>query len=326
MRPATDSNRPPRGRIAVNPPPAALGARHAVLWGKGAGGHHVHGFRGPLSIKTMVRGAGTWSTDEARFDLRPGAYLIVNEDQPYSLHIEPQETVETFCVFFRRGYAAEARRALVSPDETLLDPRGAATAGGFPGFANVAARDPEVLRRVADLRRSLVVAGPADPAIDDRLAALAAAMLRAGDEIRRQEARVPAARAATRAEIMRRLRRAQDAIEAGLSGPMPLEQAAAAACLSPFHFHRLFTRTIGETPGRYVRRRRLERARGRLAASDHPVVVIAHEAGFESLGSFTALFRRAYGLPPAAWRRERAGGGSGRVERAGPRSPTGPAG
>jgi AraC-like DNA-binding protein len=84
--------------------------------------------------------------------------------------------------------------------------------------------------------------------------------------------------------------------------PFGVEDAACAAGLSLYHFIREFRRAFGCTPARYLRERRLTRARQLLAVSDLSVTDICFAVGFESLGSFCTLFRKSEGMTPAAYR------------------------
>jgi AraC-like DNA-binding protein len=81
-----------------------------------------------------------------------------------------------------------------------------------------------------------------------------------------------------------------------------VDDMACAAGLSRYHFIRLFRDMFGCTPGRYLRERRLTRARQLLASSDLPVTDVCFAVGFESLGSFCTLFRRSEGETPIAYR------------------------
>ena len=69
-----------------------------------------------------------------------------------------------------------------------------------------------------------------------------------------------------------------------------LDRIAREACLSRFHFHRLFTRIYRVTPHQYLTRKRIEQARIALAGKTHTVTEICAEVGFESVGSFSTLF------------------------------------
>jgi AraC-like DNA-binding protein len=103
-------------------------------------------------------------------------------------------------------------------------------------------------------------------------------------------------------ERFARLVRARDAIHARYAEPLSLDDLARQAALSPFHFLRLFRRAFGETPHRYLTRVRIEAAK-RLLLADAPVTDVCLDVGFQSLGSFSALFARRVGAPPSAFRR-----------------------
>jgi len=85
------------------------------------------------------------------------------------------------------------------------------------------------------------------------------------------------------------------------------ESLAARVHLSRFHFDRLVSAAAGEPPAALRRRILLERAAYRLVSTDHDVLRVAVEAGYASNEAFTRAFRRAYGRPPARWRRSPTG-------------------
>src|SRR5579863_5296687 len=101
-----------------------------------------------------------------------------------------------------------------------------------------------------------------------------------------------------------RLLRARNYLGASYRDRVPLENAAREACLSPFHFNRVFTRAFGETPHEFVTRMRIEEAKKMLLAEDQSVTDICFDLGYESLGSFSTRFRSLTGLSPATFRRE----------------------
>ena len=99
-----------------------------------------------------------------------------------------------------------------------------------------------------------------------------------------------------------KLRRVMEFIEAHLDQPMPLEQLAAAAAVSPFHFHRQFKRTTGMTPHQYIVRMRTERAKALLSGSDLPLAEVAAQSGFADQSHFTSTFRRTTSMTPRGYR------------------------
>jgi AraC-like DNA-binding protein len=99
------------------------------------------------------------------------------------------------------------------------------------------------------------------------------------------------------------LRHARALFDDAYAEPIRLDRAAAEAGLSKFHFVRAFRAAYGQTPHRYLTARRLEVARRLLAEGGRPVTAICFDVGFESLGSFSCLFRHATGMSPSAYRR-----------------------
>jgi AraC-like DNA-binding protein len=103
------------------------------------------------------------------------------------------------------------------------------------------------------------------------------------------------------AEIYDRIVNAKMYIDANYQEPLRLEEISKQAFLSRFHFHRLFTRIYRSTPHRYITRKRLDKARDMLA-NNKPVTEVCNEVGFESVGSFSVLFKKEIGFAPQYYR------------------------
>jgi AraC-like DNA-binding protein len=99
-----------------------------------------------------------------------------------------------------------------------------------------------------------------------------------------------------------RLVRARRLIDERFDQPLDLDAMAAEACFSRYHFLRQFQREFRKTPHEYLQARRIERARQLLAAGHHSVTEVCFEVGFQSPGSFSTLFRKVVGQPPATYR------------------------
>ena len=91
-------------------------------------------------------------------------------------------------------------------------------------------------------------------------------------------------------------------IEAHSERPIDLNEAAAQAGLSPFHFLRLFSATLGVTPHQYLVRSRLRHAARLLADNDLDVTGVADDVGFNDLSNFVRSFHRAAGVSPLKFR------------------------
>ena len=100
----------------------------------------------------------------------------------------------------------------------------------------------------------------------------------------------------------RRLLRARDAIDRRSTEPLDVDALAAIAFMARAHFIREFKKTFGETPHRYLQRRRIERAMTLLRTTDTPVTDVCMKVGFSSLGTFSRTFADIVGMPPSEFR------------------------
>jgi AraC-like DNA-binding protein len=117
----------------------------------------------------------------------------------------------------------------------------------------------------------------------------------------------------TRHATTRILLRARDTMDRDYARPLDVEALASAACLSRAHFIRRFREAFGETPHRYLQRRRIERAMALLRDTDQPVTEICLDVGFASLGTFSRTFRDVLGTSPRAYRRRARDASQGQV-------------
>lgn len=100
----------------------------------------------------------------------------------------------------------------------------------------------------------------------------------------------------------RALTRVLELMDARYSDPLDLGTLSREAHFSRYHFIRTFRSRFFETPHQYLIRKRIDRARELLATTDRSVTDICFEVGFESLGSFSSLFRRLVGWSPSVYR------------------------
>jgi AraC-like DNA-binding protein len=92
--------------------------------------------------------------------------------------------------------------------------------------------------------------------------------------------------------------------------PLDVSAVARVAHVSEAHFSRQFRATFGETPHRYLQRRRVERAMELLRETGRPVTEICFDVGFSSLGTFSRTFRDIVGEPPSRYRERFSGDGA----------------
>jgi transcriptional regulator GlxA family with amidase domain len=97
--------------------------------------------------------------------------------------------------------------------------------------------------------------------------------------------------------------RARDAMDCTFSQPLDIPSLASIACVSEAHFIRTFRTTFGETPHRYLQRRRVERSMFLLRGTARSITDICSDVGFISLGTFSRTFHEIVGQSPLAYRR-----------------------
>jgi transcriptional regulator GlxA family with amidase domain len=100
----------------------------------------------------------------------------------------------------------------------------------------------------------------------------------------------------------RRLLRARDAMDLTYGKPLDIPTLARIAYVSEAHFIRAFRGAFGETPHRYLQRRRVERALFLLRCTDRSITDICFDVGFASLGTFSKMFHLIVGESPTAYR------------------------
>jgi AraC-like DNA-binding protein len=103
-------------------------------------------------------------------------------------------------------------------------------------------------------------------------------------------------------ESNRRLLRARDAMDRTYAQPLDVPALARIAFVSEAHFIRTFRATFGETPHRYLQRRRVERSMFLLRETERTVTDICLDVGFSSLGTFSRTFREIVGQSPTDYR------------------------
>ena len=90
-------------------------------------------------------------------------------------------------------------------------------------------------------------------------------------------------------------------IDENFQESIDLEEVSKKAFISKFHFHRLFRKVYKQTPHQYITRKRIDKAKD-LLAENKPGTEVCNEVGFESIGSFSVLFKKEIGFAPTYYR------------------------
>jgi len=201
--------------------------------------------------------------------------------------------------------AEEVHRSLVAKSQNLLDEPERPRVEPVHFFERTYPHDDVLTPALLHLRAALPRRKDDRGWLMEKLHLILQRLLQVHQKTCKEVEALPSLRPATREELYRRLHRAKDYAAALFDRPLALEEMAQVACLSPNHFLRTFKQTFAQTPHQYVTQLRLERARRLLAQTERSITDICFEIGFESLGSFSWLFRRHVGISPEAYRRRK---------------------
>jgi len=288
-----------RGAPYLFPAGARLGEHNLVLHAS-AKRHSINGYAGPLSIKTVLRGRVSWVVGSREFVVDPSSFLVLATGERYSMNIDAPKPVETCCAFFASGFLEQIAADLTSALEEALDSPDRIP----PPLAYLSAshgdRERALTGRVCGLAERCEKALTPSGAEED-FVVLAISLLEYYEQIRAQAARVAAARSSTRQELFRRLLIGREYIHSHCVDPISLAAVARAACLSPFHFHRGFTRAFQETPHSYLTGLRLAQACNMIARGTS-VLDACVAVGFSSPSAFSRLFRKRFGYAPSQFK------------------------
>jgi AraC family transcriptional regulator len=287
-------------RFRLNPRSRDLPHCSAVLNGHGRR-YEVNDYRTTLSLKSVVRGAARYDTPQGHYLLTPDSFLILNDGQRYSLQFDGRAQTETLCPFFQPGFLEQAVATLTVSTERQLDDI-ELTAPALDFCERLYPKTGPVARVLADLQAG--VRGPQASAtrLEDCMYALARVLAGLRLEARGEAEKFPGLRPGTRVELYRRLYRGRDFLLSCYDRPLTVAAAARVAGLSPFHFQRMFKLAFGRTPMQFLQEVRLEAARGMLVHTGDNITSVCMAVGFESLGSFSWLFRQRFGVSPRAFR------------------------
>lgn len=255
-----------------------------------------------LSIKTFFAGRALYTLGKGSYAVDDTTYLIVNHSQPYAIAIEAQHAVESFCLFFEPGFAEEVRRSLTTPAHSLLDMPVRSADSSLHFFERTYRHDNLLSPALFLLRATLANQQPSHTWLYEQFYTVMHHLLQVSFNVYKEIEALPAARAATREELYRRLYRAREYACAFFDTPVTLTQLAEVASLSPTHLLRSFKQLFHQSPHQYLTGKRLERAQYLLLHTDLSITDICFSVGFESFGSFSWLFRRKIGCSPSEYR------------------------
>lgn len=276
-----------------------VATRNLVLRGRGSA-TKAPPRRSGLTAKFAWHGRELYRVDGRTLVADDSGWIVIGAGELYESEIARGGPVETVAAFFDAQLVEAIRAERRATEWGLLDGAPAATVHEpLPIGRRRLAYDRELAAAAAAVTVDLQ-----GLALAELLHVTLARILHATGDARRERERLPSVRAATRAELHRRLSRAHDLLMTAYAEPLDLARLAAEAAMAPHHFLHRFRDAFRITPHRLLVRRRIERACELLARTDDPIAEIARAVGFESAAAFSARFRRETGTSPRLYRQQ----------------------
>lgn len=235
-----------------------------------------------LSLKMALGGSERYLLPRRDVLVDDDSYLVLGEGQRYGSVLRSARPVASFAVFFRPGMLDEVQRGCGQRLVDALDRHERMTAPSAGFGEHLRRHDAIVSPRLRRLRQAVLDGERDEQWLEERLLDLLGALLAAEQADLRLFVPADTPRRAARLELLRRLRLAADYIHAHATDPVTLDDMAAVACLSRYHFVREFGRLYGSTPHAWLTRRRVTLARRLIERGERDAERIAQASGFGS--------------------------------------------
>jgi AraC family transcriptional regulator len=254
-------------------------------------------FVSPLSLRFSLQDSYKIRTERGHYTVSPTTFVVLNEGQRGEITVDANQSPRAVTLVFEQQYLSEIAHSF-SPSLTAaleMDRDGSVI------------RFPECIQHdtafeIGPKLRVLAAAclrGDSVESITEKFRAVAECVVLVSSAASRQIESIDSVRAGTRAELYRRIQRAYVCIQDSYNEELCLEKIARVACMSPHHFHRVFSQVYGITPLRALADRRMQMAHRLLETTDTPVSAICRAVGYHSAPTFSNLFRAKFGLPPS---------------------------
>ena len=255
-------------------------------------GNHVS----PLSIKCSMKGIENYRTSGGDYNVTSGSYLIINEGQECSSFIK--EEAETFSVYFDPKFSNEVLKSLTTPSDRLLDYSFLPNKQPVRFLEKLYSHNHTLSPLIMKLRLASKVNFDDENFINEQFYELLNKLMTVHRDLYKEIEKLPPVKLSTKTELYKRVCRAKEYMDSAFTENLTLNKISKEACLSQFHFLRLFKSVYKTTPHRYLTSKRIDKARSLLFGTDKSITEICFEIGFESLSSFSWLFKNRFGLSP----------------------------
>lgn len=256
----------------------------------------------PLSIKCSMKGNEKYKTSGGNYNVTSGNYLILNEGQQCESVIDKE--TETFSVYFSKKFANETLFSLLNPSDKMLNYSFLPSSQPVQFLEKLYSHNNVLSPVIMKLRLASKVNYDDENFLNEQYFTLIEKLLLIHRELFVEIQKLPPVKLSTKTELYKRICRAKEFIDSSYSNNLTLELISKEACLSQYHFLRLFKSVFQQTPHQYLTRKRINIALSLLFGTEMSITQICYEIGFESVSSFSWLFKNKFGLSPELCREQ----------------------
>ncbi|WP_259016036.1 AraC family transcriptional regulator [Emticicia fluvialis] len=256
-----------------------------------------------FAIKYVVEGIERYQLNGHSYPIAAGDYLLTNDTCEGKVEVDENRNVKGICINISPRLIAEVIAGWKRPDTAFSD----AELGNFfvsAHFFESGYRDNETqlghyLRQLTATVRSGLA--EQDSISDEFFYTIAEKIIQDQLPVFRHLRAIPGVKPDTRKDLYRRVQKGRDYINACFMLPLSIKTIAQEACLSEYHFYRLFKAVFGMSPNQYIIKKRLEFGKSILLQHRYAVSEAATQSGFADIHTFSKAFKRYFGFPPSAF-------------------------
>ena len=258
---------------------------------------HRPDIKGPLSLFMNISGKSRAGIGSKMATIDAGHYYLTNRHEHYTLEIDSREPTETFNIHFGESFMDEVYHGLITPaDRIVADPYYYKQSPVY-FFNRLYKKDAQIEQLVSSIRDSSSNA----IAMDENLYKIY--LLHRHRDILKEVQKLPPLKTSTKVELYKRLGNSSDYIQEHLNETIELQSLADEACLSKFHFLRLYKMLNGITPQQHITALRMQKAEELLKTTTKGIGDIALETGYENHSSFSRVFYKHKGISAMEFRK-----------------------
>jgi AraC family transcriptional regulator len=254
-----------------------------------------------FAVKYVVDGIERYTLDSEKYPIQAGEYLLSNASNEGYVEIESRKTVRGVCINIKPEMLAEVVASHCVPDTAYSDIR----LGQF--FNSNHFLENKYNAKQTHLGKLLIEMGLSigkntwDSAHLNNAFFYAISEKIVADHISifKQLHTIPSVKPSTKKDLFRRVSKGKEFIDATFLTTQSIEAVAQEACMSEYHFFRLFKSVFGVSPHQYMLKKRLEYGHAILSQDKDSVSTAALESGFSDIHAFSKAFKKHYGFVPS---------------------------